>query len=83
MVIRPGRGASTSWRQRKDFSHESIDGLAEAHRLLFRAKVGLEHAREILRGNNLVTPEVANLMSFVELQQEGKHGRARGRRRAA
>ncbi|HEY4310244.1 MAG TPA: acyl-ACP--UDP-N-acetylglucosamine O-acyltransferase [Pirellulales bacterium] len=69
--------------KRKDFSQESIDSLAEAHRLLFRAKVGLEHAREILRGNNLVSPEVANLLSFVEQQQEGKHGRARERRRAA
>jgi UDP-N-acetylglucosamine acyltransferase len=69
--------------KRKDFSQESIDSLAEAHRLLFRAKVGLEHAREILRGNNLVSPEVANLLNFVEQQQEGKHGRARERRRAA
>ena len=34
--------------KRNDFSQEAIDCLAEAHRLLFRAKVGLDHAREIL-----------------------------------
>jgi len=45
--------------------------------------VGLAHAREILRGNDLVTPEVANLLGFIEQQQEGKHGRARERRRAS
>jgi len=69
--------------KRNNFSQEAIDSLAEAHRLLFRAKVGLAHAREILRGNDLVTPEVANLLGFIEQQQEGKHGRARERRRAS
>jgi UDP-N-acetylglucosamine acyltransferase len=69
--------------KRKDFTPEAIESLAESHRLLFRTKVGLEHAREILRGNNLVTPEVGHLLSFVEQQQQGKHGRARERRRAA
>jgi UDP-N-acetylglucosamine acyltransferase len=69
--------------KRNNFSPEAIDSLAEAHRLLFRAKVGLAHGREILRGNDQVTPEVADLLSFIEHQQEGKHGRARERRRAA
>jgi UDP-N-acetylglucosamine acyltransferase len=69
--------------KRKNFSHEAIDSLAEAHRLLFRAKVGLAHARDILRGDDHATPEVAELLAFLERQQEGKHGRARERRRAA
>jgi UDP-N-acetylglucosamine acyltransferase len=60
-----------------------INALAEAHRLLYRAKVGLDHAREILRGNELLIPQVNELLSFVQAQQEGKHGRARERRRAA
>jgi len=69
--------------KRNDFSAEEIEALAESHRLLYRAKVGLDHAREILRGNDQLTPHVNQLLSFVQIQQEGKHGRARERRRAA
>lgn len=67
--------------KRNNFSPNTIDSLAEAHRLLFRAKVGLEHARDILRGNDQLTPEVNELLAFINRQQEGKHGRARERRR--
>ena len=45
--------------------------------------MGLDHAREILRGNDQLMPQVNELLSFIQLQQEGKHGRARERRRAA
>ncbi len=69
--------------KRQDFSAEAIHALAEAHRLLYRAKVGLDHAREILRSNDLLVPQVNELLNFVQNQQEGKHGRARERRRAA
>jgi UDP-N-acetylglucosamine acyltransferase len=69
--------------KRNDFSPETVQCLAEAHRLLFRAKVGLDHAREILRSNDQLVPHVNALLSFVQEQQEGKHGRARERRRAA
>jgi UDP-N-acetylglucosamine acyltransferase len=69
--------------KRNAFTPEAIDALAEAHRVLYRAKVGLDHAREILGGNEQLLPEVNNLLSFVAEQQSGKHGRARERRRAA
>jgi UDP-N-acetylglucosamine acyltransferase len=69
--------------KRHDFSPEVIHCLAEAHRLLYRAKVGLDHAREILRGNDHLVPQVNELLSFIQTQQEGRHGRARERRRAA
>jgi UDP-N-acetylglucosamine acyltransferase len=69
--------------KRNNFTPEAIDCLAEAHRLIYRAKVGLDHAREILRGNDQLIPQVNHLLSFVQDQQEGKHGRARERRRAA
>jgi UDP-N-acetylglucosamine acyltransferase len=69
--------------KRKSFSSEAVNCLAEAHRLLYRAKVGLDHARDILRGNNQLAPQVNELLSFVQSQQEGQHGRARERRRAA
>ncbi len=69
--------------KRNEFPAEVISCLAEAHRLLYRAKVGLDHAREILRGNNQLVPQVNELLAFIQSQQEGKHGRARERRRAA
>ena len=69
--------------KRNSFSQETIDCLSEAHRLLFRAKVGLDHAREILRSHNHLVPEVLYLLDFIQDQHEGKHGRGRERRRAA
>jgi UDP-N-acetylglucosamine acyltransferase len=69
--------------KRHDFSTHVIDALAEAHRLLYRGKIGLEAAREILRSNGQLVPQVNQLLSFVEGQQEGRHGRGREVRRAA
>ncbi|MBN2217226.1 MAG: acyl-ACP--UDP-N-acetylglucosamine O-acyltransferase [Pirellulales bacterium] len=69
--------------KRNNFPPEVINALAEAHRLLYRAKVGLDHAREILRGNNMLLPDVNHLLSFVQYQREGRHGRGREARRAA
>jgi UDP-N-acetylglucosamine acyltransferase len=69
--------------KRNDFSAHVIDCLAEAHRLIYRAKVGLDPAREILRGNGQLVPQVNQLLAFVEIQQEGRHGRSREHRRAA
>jgi UDP-N-acetylglucosamine acyltransferase len=69
--------------KRHAFSAEAIDSLAEAHRLLYRAKVGPDHAQEILRGNGQISPQVMQLMDFVQEQRLGRHGRARERRRAA
>jgi UDP-N-acetylglucosamine acyltransferase len=69
--------------KRNQFSPEAIACLAEAHRLLYRARVGLDHAREILRSHDQLVPGVNELLSFVQTQQEGKHGRARERRKAA
>ncbi len=63
--------------KRNGYSREVIDSLAAAHRLLYRTKVGVTHAREILQSNNQITTEVENLCTFVEGQQEGKHGRRR------
>lgn len=69
--------------KRKKFSSQVINCLAESHRLIYRAKVGLEHACEILRSNNQLVPEVLQLLNFVQAQQEGRHGRNRECRRAA
>jgi UDP-N-acetylglucosamine acyltransferase len=69
--------------KRNNFSAAVVDALAEAHRLLYRGKVGLDHAREILRGNDQLCPQVNELLSFIQGQTEGRHGRSREARRAA
>jgi UDP-N-acetylglucosamine acyltransferase len=69
--------------KRNDFSAEVIEALVEAHRLLYRSKVGLENAWEILRANGHLVPQVNHLLSFVQGQHEGMHGRGRERRKAA
>ncbi len=69
--------------KRNNFSPAVIDALAEAHRLLYRSKVGLDHAREILRTKDVLYPEVKDLLTFIQHQTEGRHGRGRESRRAA
>ncbi len=69
--------------KRNDFSADDIRALADAHRLLYRAKVGLDHAREILRSNGKLVPCVNHLLSSLQTQAEGRHGRSRDQRRAA
>ncbi|GDX94515.1 acyl-[acyl-carrier-protein]--UDP-N-acetylglucosamine O-acyltransferase [Planctomycetia bacterium] len=69
--------------KRGDFHDDTKDAIVEAHRLLYRAKVGCEAAREVLRQRQMLVPEVMHLLDFLVLQQEGRHGRARERRRAA
>jgi UDP-N-acetylglucosamine acyltransferase len=69
--------------KRNNFPPHVIQALAEAHRLLYRAKVGLDHAWEILRNNGQLVPQVNHLLSFVQGQHEGQHGRGRERRKAA
>jgi UDP-N-acetylglucosamine acyltransferase len=69
--------------KRNNFSPQVIQSLAEAHRLLYRSKVGLENAWEILRANGQLVPQVNHLLAFVQGQHEGQHGRGRERRKAA
>jgi len=69
--------------KRNNFPPDVLEGLAEAHRLLYRAKVRLEDAWEILRRGGHLLPQVNHLLSFVQSQHEGSHGRGRERRKAA
>src|SRR3954471_16780526 len=69
--------------KRKGISPAGIDSLHEAHRLVFRAKMSVRHAAEILESHGHMTPEVLSLLDFLRAQQEGKHGRGRERWRKA
>lgn len=69
--------------KRHNLSPETIRALGEAHRLIYRTRVGLDNAREILRASDMLVPAVNHLLNFIQNQHEGKHGRSRDRRRAA
>ncbi|NQU23087.1 MAG: acyl-ACP--UDP-N-acetylglucosamine O-acyltransferase [Candidatus Nealsonbacteria bacterium] len=69
--------------KRNGMPDDVIRGLAEAHRLLYRAKVGLDNAWELLRAGGHLVPQVNHLLSFVQEQHDGSHGRGRERGRRA
>lgn len=70
--------------KRNNFSNDSIRKINEVFRLIYRTRIGLENAREILRGKDYLCPETNHLLNFIQYQQDGKHGRGREQiRRAA
>ena len=69
--------------KRKNFTADAIKALMEAYRLLYRSRVGMEHAREILAGGAPMMPELQVLFDFIQDSQDGRHGRGRDRRKAA
>jgi len=69
--------------KRHGFSMEAIHALHEAYKLLYRSRVGVDQARDLLRAAGQLLPPVNHLLGFVQEQGEGRHGRSRDRRRAA
>jgi UDP-N-acetylglucosamine acyltransferase len=65
--------------KRRGIGPTGIDSLHEAHQLVFRAKMSVRHAADILESHGHMTPEVQSLLEFLAAQQEGKHGRGRER----
>lgn len=62
--------------RRLGLDHRSIQALHEAHRLLYRAKVGPEDVARSLASHGLETPETTALVEFIRAQRGGQHGRA-------
>jgi UDP-N-acetylglucosamine acyltransferase len=69
--------------RRQGISAEAIAALHEAHRLIYRARMTVTHAAEMLESHGHLCREVRDLLEFVEAQHMGKHGRARERWRKA
>lgn len=69
--------------KRNNFSNESIKMINEAYRLIYRSRVGLDTAREILQGKSQWCPQVQHMLDFIEYQQDGRHGRGREQTRRA
>ncbi|MDE2508511.1 MAG: acyl-ACP--UDP-N-acetylglucosamine O-acyltransferase [Planctomycetota bacterium] len=65
--------------KRGGLGEAAINGLHEAHRLIYRARMQPKQAVEVLEAHGHLVPEVRRLIEFVEAQQAGKHGRARER----
>jgi UDP-N-acetylglucosamine acyltransferase len=65
--------------RRNGITAEAIAGLHEAHRLVYRARMTVSQATEILESHGHLCAEVHRLMEFIETQHKGKHGRARER----
>lgn len=63
--------------KRQGLTSEEIASLGEAHRLIYRAKMGLKHAEGILASHNHLTPHTKLLLEFIARQHTGKHGRQR------
>lgn len=63
--------------RRKGFDPAEIDNLAEAHRLMYRSKVGLQTARDQMAGAGQITPAVGEMLDFIGRQSSGRHGRSR------
>ena len=69
--------------KRNQFESFQIRALTEAYRLLFRSRVGLENAREILQNKVEDCDSIQHLLECIKYQQEGRHGRGREKRRKA
>jgi UDP-N-acetylglucosamine acyltransferase len=69
--------------RRNGISAEAIAALHEAHRLIYRARMTVGQASEILESHGHLCAEVKSLLEFIETQHLGKHGRARERWRTA
>ena len=68
-------------KKRNRITAEGVDGLHEAHRLIYRAKMSARHAAGILESHGHLAAEVQSLLEFILAQQEGRHGRMRERGR--
>ena len=62
---------------------EVIDAINETYRLMYRARVGLENAQEILNSKGALIPDIQHLFERIAISQSGRHGRGREQRRKA
>jgi UDP-N-acetylglucosamine acyltransferase len=77
------RCVNTVALKRNGFPLDAITALTEAHRLLYRIRVGLEQAHGALEQAGRMTAEVQQLFDFIREQQDGRHGRSREKLRRA
>jgi UDP-N-acetylglucosamine acyltransferase len=76
------RGINNHLLERTGISRQARAALRAAHKLIFLARMTLGQAYEILDLRGHLTPEVLDLLAFLESQHAGRMGRARERRRS-
>ncbi|AGC46463.1 UDP-N-acetylglucosamine acyltransferase [Myxococcus stipitatus DSM 14675] len=64
-------GLNTVGLERGGYSKEQIERVKEAHRILFRSKLGLQEALARLRAELAGHPEVDHLVSFIAQSKRG------------
>jgi UDP-N-acetylglucosamine acyltransferase len=67
--------------KRRNFPTHVVRAISDAHRLLYRSRVGLAKAREILEQDGQLYPEVQHMLDFIQESNLGRNGRSRDRRR--
>jgi len=69
--------------KRNNFDPKVISKIKEAYRLMYRACVGLENVRDLMRAKGDLIPEVEHFIEKIAVSQAGRHGRGREQRRKA
>lgn len=69
--------------KRRGFSGHDIQTINEAHRLLYRMRMGAAQARQLLEAKGKFAGPVLQLFEFLDQQRQGRNGRARDQKRAA
>ena len=69
--------------KRNNFDRQVIKAIDETFRLLYRSRVGLDNAIEILRNKGLLIDQLEYCLEFIRRSQDGRHGRGREKRKTA
>ncbi len=77
------RAANVVGLKRHDFPHDDVQAVSKAYKLLYRARVGVQAARQELLESGPIRPVLKHLFDFIDHTSGGRHGRGRDRRNAA
>lgn len=67
--------------RRNNFSNEEIRAIQEAHRLIFRERIGLDSTRDRLHDSGRWCKPLEEMFHFLEFKLSGSKGRGRDQRR--
>ncbi|MCD0461518.1 acyl-ACP--UDP-N-acetylglucosamine O-acyltransferase [Roseiconus lacunae] len=80
------RAVNTIGLKRHGYTSEDVEVLVQAFRLLYRARVGIEKARDEVYSRGPIRPVIKHLFDSIERSCSGRHGRGqdqRGKKKAA
>lgn len=74
------RAVNSIGLKRNGYTVEDVNILTEAHKLMFRARVGLDKAREMIYSRGPIRPVIKHYFDCVERSHSGNHGRGTDQR---